>query len=97
MFGMLLGNWRAIGAAVLAIGIGLAGLWLGAKAGYAFGHADGHRAGWDEGRAALAAETTKALEEKNHAAAQADRELMPCLRNPDCLRTDDGWRIDRED
>ena len=90
----VLSNWRAIGAVVLAAAIGIAGLWLGAKVGYRFGHSDG----WDEGREALSIETTEALREKNDAARQADRELQPCLRDPNCLRkNDDGWRIDRED
>lgn len=93
MLGLVLGNWRNIVAAALAVGMGIAGFWLGCKAGYGFGHS----AGWKEGREALSIETTKALQEKNDAAAEADRALRGCLLDPDCLRSDDGWRIDRAD
>lgn len=82
---------RLIGAGVLALAVFLAGAWTGNKVGAPFHY----RAGWNEGREALSIETTKALQEKNDAAADADRELQPCLRDPECLRSDDGWRIDR--
>lgn len=91
MIGSLLLNGRLIGVGALALAIAAGGFW----GGYKVGRPIGYRAGWDEGREALSIETTMALQEKNNAAADADRELQPCLRDPECLRADDGWRIDR--
>ena len=84
-------HWLPLALAALAF-------WAGAKAGAAWTERAAYARGWDEGRQALAADTSKALQEKNDAARLARESLLrDCLHDPDCLHADDGWRIDRTD
>ncbi|WP_374307856.1 hypothetical protein [Methylocella sp.] len=87
-------SWLTLRAALIGVGV-LAIASAGGFAGFKIGHAAGYRAGWSEGRAALASDTLKHLDDTNAAAAEMDARARACLDDPACRMRDDGWRIDK--